>query len=240
MNSRDRQSKSVPGGERIFHRIFVRLGCTGRPPQFIVEYHPYAGLTHTIRLRDDVARVRLSDVLRETPLRIMEATAAILLARLYRRKPPADLLLAYREFSVAAATRRKLRSYRRLRARPAEHSPAGAHHDLAPLFDALNSRYFGGKLRLPRLRWSARSWRSQLGCFDPALNQIAINRRLDRPRVPPYVVAYVLYHEMLHLKHPIRLARCRRESHSPRFRAEEKRFKDYARAMDFLKRFPAW
>lgn len=238
MTPKPARPRAVPGGDRIFHRIFTRLGCAGRPPHFIVEYHPYAGLTHTICLRDEVARVRLSDVLRDAPLSVLEAAAAILLSRLYRRRTPAHILRAYREFTFARATRRKLHSYRRRRARAAAHSPAGAHHDLAPLFDLLNRRYFRAKLRLPRLCWSARAWRSQLGCFDPALNQIVMNRRLDRPGVPAYVVAYVLYHEMLHLKHPVRFASCRRESHSPQFRAEEKKFEDYARAMDFLKRFP--
>jgi hypothetical protein len=51
------------------------------------------------------------------------------------------------------------------------------------------------------------------------------------------VVAYVLYHEMLHQKHPVRFVRCRRESHSAKFRAEEKRFAEYDRAVKFLKRF---
>ena len=57
-------------------------------------------------------------------------------------------------------------------------------------------------------------WRSLLGCFDPALQQIVINRQLDREIVPEFVVAYVMYHEMLHVKHPMKFARCRRESHS--------------------------
>jgi predicted metal-dependent hydrolase len=91
----------------------------------------------------------------------------------------------------------------------------------------------------PRLAWSNRSWRTQLGCFDPALSQIVMNRCLDRPGVPEYVVAYVLYHEMLHVKHPVRFAHCRRESHSAGFRKEEKRFAEYDLAMRFLARFPA-
>jgi hypothetical protein len=37
----------------------------------------------------------------------------------------------------------------------------------------------------------------------------------------------------------MRFARCRRESHSPEFRREEKRFVDYQRAMKFLNHFPA-
>lgn len=238
MKSRERRRRNVPGGERLFQRIYTRLGCEGRPPHFIVEYHPYADLTHTIRLREDTARVRLSDVLREAPRAVFEAAASILLGRLYRRRPSAELLETYREFSYAPATRRKLLVLRQRRARRAEHLPAGTHHDLSPLFDRLNRRYFQDSLPRPRMGWSSRVWRTQLGCFDPALQQIVINRQLDRDGVPEYVIAYVLYHEMLHLKHPMRFARCRRESHSPKFRKEEKRFVDYERALKFLDRFP--
>jgi hypothetical protein len=229
----------VPGGERIFQRIYTRLGCEGRPPHFIVEYHPYADLTHTIRLREDTAHVRLSDVLGSAPRTVVEAIAAILLGRLYRRRPPAELLETYRRFSYARSTRRRLLLTRQRRARRKEHRPAGAHHNLDPLFEQLNRTYFQGSLPRPRLCWSTRIWRTQLGCFDPALNQIVLNRQLDHQRIPPYVVGYVLFHEMLHVKHPTRFARCRRESHSAQFRNEEKTFTDYARAMRFLTRLPA-
>jgi hypothetical protein len=231
--------RSVPGGARVFQRMYTRLGCEGRPPHFIVEYHPYADLTHTIRLREDAAYVRLSDVLRSAPHAVIDATAAILLARLYRRRTPRELLETYREFSYARKTRRRLLALRQRRAPRVEHRPTGIYHNLAPMFQRLNRRYFRGALACPRLGWSRRGWRTQLGCFDPALGQIVINRQLDRQGVPEFVVAYVLYHEMLHLKHPMKFARCRRESHSPQFRKEEKKFADYQRAMKFLERFPA-
>lgn len=233
-----KKRRAVPGGEQLFQRIYTRLGCEGRPPHFVVEYHPYADLTHTIRLRQDTAHVRLSDVLGQAPRIVVEAAAAILLGRLYRRRPPAELVETYRQFSYARSTRGRLLANRQRRARKMEHRPAGTHHDMEPLFDQLNQAYFQNALLRPRLGWSTRVWRTQLGCFDPALNQIVLNRQLDHEKVPEYVVAYVLYHEMLHLKHPIRFARCRRESHSPQFRTEEKAFTDYARAMRFLARFP--
>lgn len=234
-----RRGKAVPGGAQIFQRLYTRLGCDGRPPQFIVEYHPYADLTHTIRLREDTAYVRISDALRRAPQNVIEATAAILLSKLYKRRPPHGLVKTYREFSYARGTRTRLLRLRRERARRADHSSAGVHHDLEPLFAALNGRYFEGALEKPRLGWSKRTWHTQLGCFDPALGLILINRRLDHTNVPEFVVAYVLYHEMLHVKHPMRFVRCRRESHSAKFRKEEKRFAEYDRAMKFLERFPA-
>lgn len=240
MSDREPRLRLVPGGERLFQRMYTRLGCQGRPPHFVVEFHPYADLTHTIRLREDTANVRLSDVLREAPQGVREAATAILLARLYRRRVPTELLDIYREFSYARATRRRLLELRQKRARRVEHRPAGKYYDLEPLFSRLNRRYFRGTLNRPRLSWSSRTWRAQLGCFDPALDQIVLNRMLDRKEVPEYVVAYVLYHEMLHLKHPMKFARCRRESHSPEFRREEKRFADYARAIKFLDRVSAY
>ena len=238
MNLLRRRSDAVPDGAPLFRRMFTRLGCLGRPPQFLVEFRPYAGLTHTIRIREDVAIAGLSDLLRDAPLPLLEAVAAILLSRLYRRKLPSEFLERYRSFSSARTTHRRLLALRRNRGRRVAERPHGKVHDLAPLFDELNGRYFAGVLIPPRLAWSVRPWRSMLGCYDPALNQIVISGDLDRQNVPKHVVEYVLYHEMLHLKHPLKYSRCRLQSHSPQFRAEEKRFSQYDQARRFLARLP--
>lgn len=229
--------RHVPGGAMLFQRMYTRLNCQGRPPHFSVEFYPYANLTHSIRLRHDTAYVRLSDLLRDAPLEVREAAAAILLSRLYRRRAPRGFEDVYRRYSHAHATRRKLHALRKSRARRRIREARGAHYDLSELFDTLNQKYFRGALPKPKIGWSLHRWRSQLGIFDPALDQICINKTLDRRQVPEYVVAYVLYHEMLHRKHPIKLERCRREAHSREFRAEEKQFDDYARAMRFLRYF---
>ncbi len=222
------------GADRIFHRIFTRLGCQGRPPRFVVELYPYANLAHTMRLRQETAHVRLSDILRDAPVPVIEAAAAILLAQMYRRRLPAELRDLYRQFALAHSTRRHIARVRRKRARRIAHNPRGASHDLEPMFAALNLEYFDGSLRCPRLGWSARPWRSQFGCFDPSLDQIVMNNRLDREDVPSYAVEFILYHEMLHVKHPLRAAACGLQAHSAEFRAEEKRFKQYERARKFL------
>lgn len=227
---------ALPGGARVFHRMYTRLGCLGRPPHFVVELYPYANLVHTIRLREDVAHVRLSDVLREAPLEVLEAAAAILLARLYRRRPPREQLETYRNFSLARGTRRRVLRVRHARARRRSTGERGEFHNLARLFARLNRQYFFGRLHRPHLGWSTRAWRAQLGCFDPGLDQILINTRLDRAGVPAFVVEYVLFHEMLHVKHPIRAASCGLQAHSAEFRREERRFVDYERARRLLVR----
>jgi predicted metal-dependent hydrolase len=226
--------RSVPGGAQLFHRLYTRLGGRGRPPQFVVEFYPYAGLAHTIRLREHTAHVRLSDALRGAPASVIEAAAIILLSRILRRRTPREYLAEYRHFTLAPATRRRVDRMRRARARRVASSPRGEAHDLASMFARLNRSYFAGRLRRPRLGWSERTWRTQLGCFDPALDQIVLNRRLDRPAVPRFVVEYVLFHEMLHVKHPLRATRCHMQAHSREFLREEEKFPDHARARRFL------
>jgi len=216
--------------------MYTRLGCRGRPPHFVVEFYPYASLVNTIRLREDAMHVRFSDLLRAAPLSVLEAAATILLARLYRRRAPRELLETYRKFSLAGCTRRRVLRVRRTRGRRLQNGSRGEFHDLARAFGRLNRRYFAGRLHRPRLGWSSQAWRTQLGCYDPGLDQIAINARLDRENVPAFVVEYVLFHEMLHVKHPMRAASCGLQSHSAAFRREEKRFAGYERARRFLAR----
>jgi len=230
------KSRAVPGGSQLFHRLYTRLGGHGRPPQFIVEFYPYAGLAHTIRLRDHTAHVRLSDALRRAPAGVIEAAAVILLSRILRRRTPRESLQEYRRFALAPATRRRVDRLRRARTRRVAGGPTGGAHDLAPIFTRLNRRYFAGRLRRPRLGWSRRNWHTQLGCFDPALDQIVLNCRLDRAAVPAFVVEYVLFHEMLHVKHPLKATRCHMQAHSREFLKEEKKFPHHAQARRFLNR----
>jgi hypothetical protein len=228
----------VPGGAQLFHRLYTRLGGHGRPPQFVVEFYPYAGLAHTIRLREHTAHVRLSDALRSAPASVIEAAAVILLSRILCRRAPRNSLAEYRRFTLAPATRRRVDKMRRARARRSTIGPRGEAHDLAPMFARLNHSYFAGRLRRPRLAWSERNWRTQLGCFDPALDQIVLNRRLDRETVPAFVVEYVLFHEMLHVKHPLRATRCHMQAHTREFLREEKQYPHHAQARRFLNRLP--
>jgi predicted metal-dependent hydrolase len=100
----------------------------------------------------------------------------------------------------------------------------------------LNTRFFYGLLARPRMSWSRTRTRRILGHYDPAHNAIVISRVFDQSAVPGYAVEYIVYHEMLHLKHPVRLRGSRRCVHSAEFQAEEKLFPQLAEANAFLKR----
>ncbi len=214
--------------------MFTRIGCDGRPPHFQVEFYPYSSLVLTIRRREESVYVRFSDLLKRAPFEVLEGAAALLLSRVYRRKVPRALVQQYLEYARSDRVRSRINQMRSRRVRRVPTLAQGRHHDLATLFQQLNQRYFGGQLERPHIGWSTRSWRRQFGCYDPGPNQIVLNRRMDRPGIPQFVVEYVLYHEMLHVKHPTRRSGCSLLSHSPEFRAEEKRFAQFKIARKFL------
>jgi len=234
MKQKPRPTALVPGGEILFQRIFTRLNCEGRPPRFKVEFYPYSSLVLTIRRREDVVYVRFSDLLLRAPRAVLEGAAALLLSRVYRRRAPKALVNPYLEYARSARTRDRMNRMRSGRVPLSAISPQGAHYDLHKLFDELNRNYFKGQLQRPHIGWSTKSWRRQFGCYDPGPNQILLNRRMDRPGIPQCVVEYVLYHEMLHVKHPTRRSGCSMVSHSPEFRAEERLFPEYRTARRLL------
>jgi predicted metal-dependent hydrolase len=225
-----RKTSPVHGGAAVFQRMFTRLGCQGRPPRFHVDFYPYSSLVLTIRRREELVRVRFSDLLRRAPLPVLEGAAAILLSRLYRRSAPKTLLRQYLDYARSDRTRERVSEMRRGRVRLKHTAAQGRHFDLEKLFDQLNAKYFDTALGRPHIGWSTRSWRRQFGCYDPGPNQILLNRRMDREGIPQFVVEYVLYHEMLHVKHPTRRSGCTLVSHSREFREEEKRFEGFERA----------
>ena len=81
-------------------------------------------------------------------------------------------------------------------------STLGRVHDLKQVFEHLNGRFFGGRLRVP-LTWGRGSGRARrggltFGSYDPVLGLIRIHPVLDRRDVPLYFLESVIHHEMLH------------------------------------------
>jgi hypothetical protein len=113
-------------------------------------------------------------------------------------------------------------------------SPRGKVYDLNELFDQLNGRYFGNQLEKPLLSWSKLRARRILGHHDQVHDTITISRALDTPRIQPFVLEYVLYHEMLHIKHPPRRDGARTIYHSAEFRTDEQKFERFDAALKLL------
>jgi predicted metal-dependent hydrolase len=74
-----------------------------------------------------------------------------------------------------------------------------------------------------------------LGHYDPSHNAIVLSRILDRPETPRQAVEYVLFHEMLHLRHPAELRGARRCVHTRAFKDAEKQFEGLTEAKALLR-----
>lgn len=204
-------------------------------PELSVEFYPFAHLNSTIRLRSGRISVRISDLLASAPEPVIEALAHILLRKLYRKPIPRLYNTRYRRYTGRKDIAAKSALIRQIRGRKQLTSPRGKYYDLTEIFEELNGAYFHGLLGQPVLSWSPAAARRNLGHYDPAHNAVLISRIFDTPRVPRFVLQYVMYHEMLHLKYPVRLKGSRRCVHSPEFQKEERLFPLWREAEALLK-----
>jgi hypothetical protein len=112
---------------------------------------------------------------------------------------------------------------------------AGEHHDLRAIFDELNARYFENRIDAA-ITWGPRAGRPRrrnsikMGSYSVEDRLIRIHRSLDRAFVPRFFVSWIVFHEMLHQVHDIRVKNGRREFHSKEFLADEAGFELYEQA----------
>jgi hypothetical protein len=180
--------------------------------------------------------VSLSDLLEGAPETVLRAIAHILLAKLYKKPIDTAQNARYKRFASSAAVTRQTELIRSARGNKRYFGPEGRFYHLDEVFESLNMRFFGGLLGRPQLTWSEGMAKRSLGHYDAAHNTIVVSRVFDRPSSPRYAIEYLLYHEMLHLKHPVRMRGLRRCVHSRDFKAEEALFPQLKEAMAFIKR----
>ena len=225
--------------KRVFHDAFRQLGTARKRfhPELSaieVKFYPYAGMHHTIRVRAGRVYVRISDLLHGAPPEVVRALAFLLVARLLSRKAPRDQERIYREYAFSPELLRKSDLARKTRGRKIVSTSKGRVYDLDRMFTRINRLYFESEIDRPSLTWSQRRARSILGHHDAAHDTITISKTLDSAEVPEWFVEYILFHEMLHIKHPARVINGRRYYHTPAFRSEERSYPRYEQAQQWL------
>ena len=137
---------------------------------------------------------------------------------------------------MAKKTKRKLAHPKLPMQRQLNLQHEDTYFDLRPIFDQLNERHFGGRLRGYKVMWGRRRKHRPkehfvFGSIQEEDRVIRINPALDQPFVPRWFLRYVLYHEMLHSVVPDEtLAGGRRRVHTERFNRREREFPGYRRA----------
>ena len=219
----------------IFQQEYRAVRPRAPMPPIHVRFRRFTSLNTTIRLREGEIFASLSDLLEGAPESVLHAIAHILLAKLYRKPIDRAHNLRYKRFASSAAVTRQTDLIRTARGTKRFFGPEGRYFHLDEVFDALNTRFFGGLLGRPDLTWSEHHAKRSLGHYDAAHNTIVVSRVFDRPDTPRCAVEYLLYHEMLHLKHPVRVKAGRRCVHSKDFQADERLFPELAVAKAYLK-----
>lgn len=122
--------------------------------------------------------------------------------------------------------------------RTAPRRTQGVVHDLQAMYDALNQTEFGGRVDAP-ITWGKMPSRLRrrsirFGSYAPQEHLIRIHPLLDDAQVPGWFVRYIVFHEMLHAELGIEEVEGRRVIHSRAFRAREKQYIDFARAVAWM------
>ena len=223
--------------EQTYQRVFQDIRPCSPLPKFIIRFRRFASATSRVRLVDNQLWVDLSDLLETAPAPIQEALAYILLGKLYRKPLDPGMMACYRQYLNRADMRTTLQRAKKERGWKQYGDPKGQVYDLSQIFFNLNLKYFEGLIAKPTLGWSLRLSRTTLGHYDPSHHMIVISSLLDRIEAPPSAVRLVMFHEMLHLKHPTEHRGDRRCVHTREFKAAERVFENYAEAKADLRKY---
>ncbi len=115
----------------------------------------------------------------------------------------------------------------------------GRNYNLQEMMAKINKKYFNNRLNL-KITWFGQHKRKNrsrvtFGLYQDLLRLVKINRILDSPKFPEYVVSYVIYHEMLHHVCPSYTdENGRNKIHNKEFKVREKQFQDFERAQTWI------
>jgi len=176
----------------------------------------------------DHVTVRMHEMFRRAPSQVVAATGAWIRAG-KRARRAASVLDAWIDAELE-----------RLPVASITVVSKGAHFDLASVAGDLIANELAGDFasreRRPRITWgrsNPNARRSlQLGSYDAKLELVTIHPVVDRADVPAFFVRYLVFHELLHAVVPAeRSPSGRWLHHPPAFRARERAYPDYGRAV---------
>jgi hypothetical protein len=200
-----------------------------------VEFRPFRATLFSFRILSGVAHVKMHSAFHEAPDEVLYQAAHLMLnkrkgARPFGARDAFDAFvrgLPGEVFNLPGARR----SSQRAREEP------GLFRSLPESFLRVNAQYFGGRMTSPHLCWSPVRARRIVGTYQERSDRMVLSRRLDSPRVPEFVLDFVMYHELLHKALGTgRRQDGRRRMHGPEFRRLERRFQRYREAEEWLTR----
>lgn len=162
-----------------------------------------------------------------------EILAAIIKAALHGKSPTTTRIIRSfslsEEYSEVLLQMDLITEVSALRAR-------GKFYDLEEVFDRVNREYFANQMVKPRLSWNRILTKRKFAHYEPVRDRVVVSLTLDDERVPKFVVEFVMYHELLHKHHGEKWVNDRLFVHTPEFRQDERKFKLYEKAEQWLRK----
>jgi hypothetical protein len=224
--------KEAQGLSAVLHRVHSLLR-PGRvlSPEPRVAFYPYADGKSTVRERDGRLHFRLSEGLQGAPDEVLEGVLGILLAR----------ALGVPETRLDASSVRAYKAYESKRPPPARSrkhiDPIGRHRSLLESYLRVTMDLDLRLPQVPKLSWSKTVAGHRFGHWDPRHNVVVVSQILDDEQVPEFVLDYVLYHELLHILHPVRMGSgTKRIVHGAAFRRDERKFPRWQEGEEWIGR----
>jgi hypothetical protein len=202
------------------------------PRRLVVAFRPLAEAYFRTTARGGELRVVINDAFADAPREALEGMARVIVARASGAARPRQVGRAFWEYVETEELRGRMESNYLARQRSFVADPRGGHWDLVEVFDAINEGYFHGRLGRPMLGWTRRPLTYRWGWYSSMVRPhglIVINRLLDDPLVPAFVLEGTMHHEMLHRLTETSLVDGRRVVHTREFREAERGFEGYDR-----------
>lgn len=183
----------------------------------------------SVRQESDYVRVSLHRMFLHAPQNVMDALAC------YIRGKDKVVALSVREF-IEKKVRQLNYSHQ---IDPEKMLSQGTVYNLQKIYLELNGLYFKNQVKVA-ITWFGKThprYRSRvtLGLYQESLKLIKVNRLLDCPSVPDYMISFVVYHEMLHHIYPSYYdEKGVFQLHSKEFRKREEQFSHYELAQNWL------
>lgn len=184
----------------------------------------------SVKWEPDHAKVSLHRIFLEAPQNVMDALAC------YLKRQHKSIAPTVKAF---IADRLKALDYSEMVDRGKLYSQ-GNVYNLQQIYNDINEEYFDGKLKL-YITWFGkhnRKCRSKVtfGLYHDSLRLVKVNRLLDSPSFPDYLVAYVVFHEMLHhVCPPYYDANGQHHIHTKEFKEREATFRYFDLAQNWIK-----
>ena len=185
----------------------------------------------SVKWDPDCTKVSLHRIFLEAPQNVMEDLAFYL--RRKKKIAVAPTVIAFIEEQLPALDYSHQLDRSRLYFQ-------GNVYNLQKIFNRLNADYFRNQLSLAITWFGKLGQRSRsrivFGLYHDSLKLIKINRMLDSPSFPDYLVDYIVYHEMVHHVCPAYFdERGQHQIHSREFKEMESRFRYFNLAQNWIK-----